>query len=88
MKKQKLKIGEIGHLSDLSKGQTAKVLGLHNNNQVLKRRLLDMGITTGVKIHIKHVAPLGDPISIAVRGYELCIRKADMSEIDVEVVES
>ena len=87
MKKQKLKIGEIGHLSDLSKGQTAKVLGLHNTNQAIKRRLLDMGITTGVKIHIKHIAPLGDPISIAVRGYELCIRKNDMAEIDIEVVE-
>lgn len=88
MKKQKLKIGEIGHLSDLAKDQTAKVLGLHNNNHALKRRLLDMGITTGVKIHIKHIAPLGDPISISVRGYELCLRKSDMSEIDVEVIES
>ena len=87
MKKQKLKIGETGHLSDLSKGQTAKVLGLHNSNRAIKRRLLDMGITTGVKIEIKHIAPLGDPISISVRGYELCVRKNDMAEIDVEVVE-
>ena len=88
MVKQKLKIGEIGHLSDLNKGQYAKVLGLHNNNHAIKRRLLDMGITTGVKIYIKHIAPLGDPISISLRGYELCIRKNDMAEIDVEVVES
>ena len=88
MVKQKLKIGQIGHLSDLSKGQTAKVLGLHNNNPAIKRRLLDMGITTGVKINIKHIAPLGDPISISVRGYELCIRKSDMAEIDVEVINS
>ena len=87
MTKQKFKVGETCHLSDLMKGQNAKVLGLHNNNQALKRRLLDMGITTGVKINIKHIAPLGDPISIGIRGYELCIRKSDMAEIDVEVVE-
>lgn len=86
MKKQKLKIGDTGHLSDLVKGQKAKVLGLHNNNSAIKRRLLDMGITTGVQIHIKNIAPLGDPISIGIRGYELCIRKNDMTEIDVEVV--
>lgn len=86
MKKQKLKIGDTGHLSDLVKGQKAKVLGLHNNNSAIKRRLLDMGITTGVQIHIKNIAPLGDPISMGIRGYELCIRKSDMTEIDVEVV--
>ena len=86
MTKKKLKIGETGHLSDLFKGQSAQVLGLHNNNPAIKRRLLDMGITTGVNINIKHIAPLGDPISIAVRGYELCIRKSDMAEIDVEVI--
>lgn len=86
MGKQKLNIGDTGHLSDLVKGQRAKVLGLHNNNTAIKRRLLDMGITTGVEIHIKNIAPLGDPISIAIRGYELCIRKADMTEIDVEVI--
>ena len=87
MKKQKLKIGEHGHLSDLAKGQAAKVIGLHNNNPALKRRLLDMGITTGAKISIKNIAPLGDPISINIRGYELCIRKSDMAEIDVEVTD-
>ena len=86
MKKQKLKIGDKGHLSDLSKGQIAKVLGLHNSNKAIKRRLLDMGITTGVKISIKHIAPFGDPISICVRGYELCVRRSDMEEVDVEVV--
>lgn len=84
--KTKLKVGEEGHLSDLSKGQVAEVLGLHNNNSAIKRRLLDMGITKGVKISIKNIAPLGDPISISLRGYELCIRKHDMSEIDIKVV--
>lgn len=86
MAKQKLKSGESGHLSDLALGQTAKVLSLHNHNPAVKRRLLDMGITTGVEIHIKNIAPLGDPVSIAIRGYELCLRKSDMAEIDVEVI--
>ena len=82
----KLKVGELGHLSDLQKGQVGLVKGLHNHNPFIKRRLLDMGITTGVSISIKKVAPLGDPVSIALRGYELCIRKDDMEEIDIEVI--
>lgn len=82
----KLKVGELGHLSDLQKGQICLVKGLHNHNPFIKRRLLDMGITTGVLISIKKVAPLGDPVSILLRGYELCIRKADMEEIDIEVI--
>lgn len=86
MKKNKLNIGDKGHLSELSRGQSAKVLGLHNYNPATKRRLLDMGITTGVIIKIKNTAPLGDPISVEVRGYELCMRKSDMAEIDMEVV--
>lgn len=86
MKTTKLKVGEKGHLSDLSKGQIAKVLGLHNENPAVKRRLLDMGITTGVKIGITNIAPMGDPISISLRDYKLCIRKADMAEIDIEVI--
>lgn len=82
----KLKTGEFGHLSDLQKGQICIVKGLHNHNPAIKRRLLDMGITTGVEVSIKKIAPLGDPVSILLRGYELCIRKADMAEIDIEVV--
>ena len=87
MAKIKLKEGDIGHLSDLVRGQNAKVLGLHNYNPAVKRRLLDMGITRGVLIEVKKIAPLGDPIDIALRGYELCIRKEDMRSIDVKVVE-
>ena len=86
MKPSKLKVGEQGHLSDISKGQVAKVLGLHNENPAVKRRLLDMGITTGVNISITNIAPMGDPISISLRDYKLCIRKADMAEIDIEVI--
>lgn len=82
-----LKAGEEGHLSDLKKGQTAKVTALHGDNAALRRRLLDMGITDGVSVHIKKIAPMGDPVDIELRGYELCIRKHDMQNIDIEVVE-
>ena len=85
--KHKLKIGQSGHLSDLHLGQKAKILGVHNHNKVVRRRLLDMGITTGVIVEVKKIAPLGDPVDIKLRGYELCVRKSDMAEIDIEVVE-
>lgn len=83
---RKLKKGEAGHLSDLVLGQSAKVTGIHNDNKQVRRRLLDMGITVGVKVTIKKIAPLGDPIDIELRGYELCIRKSDMQNIDIEVI--
>lgn len=86
-KKLNLKPGQEGHLSDLKRGQKAIVLDFHNDNKALRRRLLDMGITRGVLIEIKKIAPLGDPIDISLRGYELCIRKEDMRSIDVKVVE-
>lgn len=81
-----LKKGEQGHLSDLRIGQKAKVLELHNDNAALRRRILDMGITKGVTVEVLKAAPLGDPVDIALRGYELCIRKADMANIDIEVL--
>lgn len=86
MAKKMLKTGEEGHLSDLKKGQIGKVLALHNENKVLRRRLLDMGITKGVEVKIKKIAPMGDPIDIELRGYELCIRLVDMQNIDIKVV--
>ena len=87
MKKQKIQIGSKCHLSDLSVGQKAKVVSLHNDNKALRRRLLDMGITQDVEIQIKKIAPFGDPVDIELRGYELCIRLSDMKNIDVEVTE-
>ena len=81
-----LKKGQSGHLSDLTIGQVAIVTGLHNDSNAVRRRLLDMGITTGVKVKIKKIAPLGDPVDIELRGYELCIRKSDMANIDIEVI--
>jgi ferrous iron transport protein A len=78
--------GEQTKLSNLKKGQKAKVVFLNTEDKALRRRLLDMGIIEGVQIKIKKIAPLGDPIDIEVRGYELCLRKFDMSMIDVEVM--
>lgn len=64
-------------------GQTVTVKKLHGEGAV-KRRIMDMGITKGVEVYIRKVAPLGDPIEITVRNYELSIRKADAEMIEVE----
>lgn len=64
-------------------GDTVKVVKLHGEGAV-KRRIMDMGITKGVEIKIRKVAPLGDPVEITVRGYELSLRKADAEMIEVE----
>ena len=70
-------------LRDLKVGKTATVVKLHGEGAV-KRRIMDMGITRGVKIYIRKVAPLGDPIEIFVRGYELTLRKKDAEMIEIE----
>ena len=64
-------------------GDTLKVVKLHGEGAV-KRRIMDMGITRGVDVVVRKVAPLGDPVEITVRGYELSIRKADADMIEVE----
>ena len=64
-------------------GDTVRVVKLHGEGAV-KRRIMDMGITKGVEVHIRKVAPLGDPFEVTVRGYELSIRKADAEMIEVE----
>ena len=64
-------------------GETLKVVKLHGEGAV-KRRIMDMGITRGVELNIRKVAPLGDPVEITVRGYELSIRIADAEMIEVE----
>ena len=63
-------------LRDAKIGQTVKVVKLHGEGAV-KRRIMDMGITKGVELYVRKVAPLGDPIELSVRGYELTIRRAD-----------
>lgn len=64
-------------------GDTVKVAKLHGEGAV-KRRIMDMGLTKGVDVYIRKVAPLGDPVEVTVRGYELTIRKADADMIEVE----
>ena len=64
-------------------GETVKVLKLHGEGAV-KRRITDMGITKGAEVYVRKVAPLGDPIELTVRGYELSLRKADAEKIEVE----
>ena len=73
-------------LSELEIGQKAKVLKLNIEDKQIKRHLLDMGITRGVIVKIKKIAPMGDPIDLELRDYQLCIRKADLSQIEVEVI--
>ncbi len=64
-------------------GETAKVVKLHGEGAV-KRRIMDMGLTKGIEVSVRKVAPLGDPIEVNVRGYELSLRKADAEMIEVE----
>ena len=64
-------------------GDTVRVVKLHGEGAV-KRRIMDMGLTKGVEVQVRKVAPLGDPLEVTVRGYELSIRKADAEMIEVE----
>ncbi|OUP51301.1 FeoA family protein [Lachnoclostridium sp. An181] len=70
-------------LKDVSCGNTVTVVKLHGEGAV-KRRIMDMGITKGTDVHVRKVAPLGDPIEVNVRGYELSLRKADAEMIEVK----
>ena len=64
-------------------GETVKLVKLHGEGAT-KRRIMDMGLTKGVEVYIRKVAPLGDPVEITVRGYELSLRKADADMVEVE----
>jgi len=70
-------------LREIACGQTVKVVKLHGDGAI-KRRIMDMGITKGVTVYVRKVAPLGDPVEVTVRGYELSLRKADAEMIEVE----
>lgn len=70
-------------LKEVKVGETVKVTKL-NGEGAIKRRIMDMGLTKGTSVYIRKVAPLGDPIEITVRGYELSLRKADADMIEVE----
>ena len=70
-------------LKEAKVGQTVKVVKLHGEGAV-KRRIMDMGITKGVEIYVRKVAPLGDPVEVTVRGYDLSLRKNDAEMVEVE----
>lgn len=70
-------------LKEVACGQTVTVTKLNGEGPV-KRRIMDMGITKGVEVYVRKVAPLGDPVEVTVRGYELSLRKADAGMIEVE----
>ncbi len=69
-------------LRDVKVGDTVTVVKLHGEG-ALKRRIMDMGVTRGTEVYVRKVAPLGDPIEVTVRGYELSIRKGDAQNIEV-----
>ena len=73
----------MNNLREVPVGGRAKVVRIHGEGAV-KRGIMDMGITKGVEIYVRKVAPLGDPIEVTVRGYELSLRKADAEKIEVE----
>lgn len=70
-------------LKEAKVGDSVKVVKLHGEGAV-KRRIMDMGLTKGVEVYVRKVAPLGDPVEVTVRGYELSLRKADAEMIEVE----
>ncbi|MEF9918432.1 MAG: FeoA family protein [Eubacterium sp.] len=72
-------------LRDVKIGDTVNIQKLHGTGAV-KRRIMDMGITKGARVHVRKVAPLGDPIELTVRGYELSIRKSDAEMIEIQSI--
>lgn len=70
-------------LREVKSGETVTVVKL-NGEGAVKRRIMDMGITKGCSVHIRKVAPLGDPVEVTVRGYELSVRKEDAQMVEVE----
>lgn len=70
-------------LREVKNGETVKVVKLHGEGAV-KRKIMEMGVTKGIDVYVRKVAPLGDPVEVTVRGYELSIRKADAELIEVE----
>ena len=73
-------------LSELNVGQKAKIIKLNIQNKEIRRHLLDMGLTRGTEIEVRKKAPVGDPIDIKLRDYQLCISKSNLSQIEVEVI--
>ena len=86
MKEKQLKIGEICTLNELKLNSVAEVVELKPMDKITRRRLLDMGLTKGVRIQIKKIAPLGDPMCFLLRGYELGLRCDELKSVVVRLV--
>ncbi len=89
MKNELDKAGErlgFNRLDGLKVGSKAMVAEIVANNKLLSRRMFEMGLTKGVEICVKKIAPLGDPVSIKLRGYELCLRKDELKNIKVKII--
>lgn len=80
-------VGDICPFTHLKLNQLGKIVSFTCDNKPIRRRLLDMGLTKGCNVFIKQISPLGDPINISLRGYDLCLRKSDLEKINVEVIE-
>lgn len=78
--------GEVCKLSDLTVGQECKILNINDTKSNIKTHLLEMGLTKGVNVKVKKVAPFGEPVIISLRGYELCLRIEELKCIKVEVI--
>lgn len=76
----------IHSLSELKKGQKGRILNIESSDLLSRQRLLDMGLTEGVVVKIEKVAPLGDPICLALRGYSLLVRRSEVKLVQVEVI--
>ena len=85
-KNKKASAGDIVCLSELGKNKVAEIVKINCDKIFLRRRLFEMGLTQGVKIEIKKIAPLGDPVSIKLRGYELLLRRAELKNIEARVL--
>lgn len=76
----------VKKLADLYIGDKGKIVSLNIKDKDVRRHLLDMGVVKGSIIEVKNIAPLGDPVKLRVRDYEICIRKSELIQIDVEVI--
>lgn len=86
MKFKTIQIGDITSLSNLRVGSIAEIQKINYKNLMVRRRLFEMGFTSGVEIEIKKTAPLGDPVVIKIRGYELCLRMKELKNVEVKVL--
>ena len=77
---------DLCYLSELKKGEKAVIENIEVVEKIFRQRLFEMGITQGVVVKIKKIAPLGDPVGIEIRGYELCVRKNELKKILAKVV--